>query len=185
MRMTVVVSPLGFKARTLRTQLPATFLRALYDREQQVKEMMQAIVAIFMRQRDGDETVKAKFSEDCVLLATFMEAFKHPSFQAEGEIRAVHVINVQAQGTLCKFADPGGTINGNVEVQGNPIEFQIRDNHLIAYTDIKFLPPGTDSPLAELILGPKNHSAPGNLSLFLGGLGFSDVNLRRSNAPYR
>jgi len=177
---------LGFRAQKLRAQLPIILLRVLYDPELQVKEMMAAILTVFEGQRSGDEKIlKAKFFEDCVMLATFMVAFKHPSFRNENEIRAVHVINVRVQGKLYRFSDPGGIINNNIKVQGCPVEFQIRDNNLVAYIDKRFLPPDVDSPLNELILGPKNCSAPGNLALFLGGLGFSEVTVRQSSTPYR
>jgi DUF2971 family protein len=174
---------LGFNARILQKQLPARFLRVIYDRERQVTEMMQAIVATYLRQRDGVE--RAEFFEDCIWLATFMIAFKHPAFQDEREIRAVRVMNVEPNGNLLKFSNPGGTINENVKVEGSSVSFQVRDNHLVAYADSTFLYPGTDSPLVELVLGPKNHSAPGNLSLFLGGLGYRNISLRQSDAPYR
>lgn len=174
----------GFRARLLQRELPETFLRVLYDRELQVKEMMTALVAMFLRQQEEDEAQRAKFFEDCVLLATFMTAFKHRAFQDEKEVRAVHVVNIRPQGNLARFVDPGGTRGDAKEVAGNPMLFQVRDNHLVAFTDAPFGDPGDGNPLVELVLGPRNHSVPGNLGLFLGGLGFTDISLRRSSAPY-
>lgn len=175
----------GFNACSLKSQLPATFLRVLYEPEQQIKEMMHAIGAIYLRQHEGTEEEKGKFFEDCVLLGTYMTAFKHPAFAEEREVRAVHAISVEKQGNLMKFVDEGGIVNGTLEVEGNPVTFQVRDNHLVAYMDASLTPARMSTPICELILGPKNHSAPGNLCLFLGGLGYTDITLKRSRAPYR
>lgn len=175
----------GFSATSFKQQLPATFLRVLYDKEQQVKEMMQAIWAIYIMQHGGSELQKSKFIEDCVLLGTYMTSFKHPAFAEEREIRAVHAVSIQEQGNLAKFVDEGGIVHGHIEIDGNPVSFQVRDNHLVAYTDATLTPANLTSPICELVLGPKNHSAPGNLHLFLGGLGYTDIILRKSSVPYR
>lgn len=97
---------LGFRAGPLQSELPATFLRVLYDRESQVKEMMVGIGSIFLGQQEDDGAKRAKFLEDCVLLATFMTAFKHPAFQDEKEVRAVHVVNTRPQGKLAWISTP-------------------------------------------------------------------------------
>ncbi len=175
----------GFDAKTLKSALPATFLRVLYDPEQQVKEMMHALGAIFLRLNSEEKLEREKFFEDCMLLSVFMTAFKHPAFAQEQEVRAVHAIDVEPSGKLLQFIDSGGIIHGTTEVTGCPVNFQIRDNHLTAYADQKFGAPGPESPMKQLVLGPKNFSAPGNLALFLGGLGYTDMRFGRSNAPYR
>ncbi len=175
----------GFKAQELQDLLPATFLRVLYQRDQQVKEMMHALATIFLRQQSEDEIERAQFFEDCMLLSVYMTAFKHPAFEEEKEIRAVHAINLQQQGKLIKFVDAGGTVRGGIPVPGDPVNFQIRDNHLTAYFDHQFSAPGPDTPIKEIILGPKNYSASGNIELFLGGLGYLKMDLQVSGAPYR
>lgn len=175
----------GFCADLLKRQLPATFLRVLYDREQQIKEMMQAILVIYMVQHKGNGFDKSKFIEDCVLLGTYMTSFKHPAFAEEREVRAVHAVSIQEQGKLVKFIDEGGIVDGHIEVAGNPVSFQVRDNHLVAYIDATLTPSNMPSPIHDLVMGPKNHSAPGNLQLFLGGLGYTDITLCRSSVPYR
>lgn len=175
----------GFNAGSLRKQLPATFLKVLYEPDQQIQEMMHAIVAIYLRKQEGAAEEEGQFFEDCVLLGTYMTAFKHPAFAEENEVRAVHAIGIEKQGNLMKFVDKGGIVNGSLEVAGNPVAFQVRENHLSAYTDISLTPASMSTPICELILGPKNHSVPGNLCLFLGGLGYKDISLKRSSAPYR
>jgi hypothetical protein len=157
----------------------------LYDREQQIKEMMVAITATHQRQEDTAGTARVEFLEDCVLLGTYMTSFKHSAFAEEKEVRAVHTINIRRNGNLAKFVDSGGIVLDNIDVGGNAVSFQVRDNHLVAFIDVTLTPGKTTSPIVELILGPKNHSFPGNLCLFLGGLGYTDISLRKSSAPYR
>lgn len=176
---------IGFRARQLQESLPVTFLRVLYDWEEQVSEMMVALVAMFDRQQREGEFVRNEFFQECLILSVYMAAFKHPAFAEEKEVRAVHVVNVEKQGKLLKFLDRGGVVRGSEEVQGSLVSFQIRENHLVAYCDIQFSAPGPGTAIREVIFGPKNHSSPGNLSLFLGGLGYVDMNFTKSEAPYR
>lgn len=176
---------IGFNADSLKNQLPATFLRVLYDKEEQVREMMGALVAIYLSFEGSKTDQRSRFFEDCVLLGTYMTAFKNPAFAEEAEIRAVHAVSVKHQGSLAKFVDKGGVVNGTEEVEATKVNFQVRDNHLVAYTDIPFCPLNMPSPIKELILGPKNHSALGNLQLFFGGLGYEELGLSKSEAPYR
>lgn len=176
---------IGFNADSLANQLPATFPRVLYDREEQVKEMMGAIGAIYLSFESSETSRKNRFFGDCVLLGTYMTAFKNTAFAEEAEIRAVHAVNVKHQGSLAKFVDNGGLVNSTERVDATKVNFQVRNNHLVAYTDIPFSPLNMPSPITELILGPKNHSAPGNLQLFFGGLGYEDIGLSKSEAPYR
>jgi hypothetical protein len=177
---------IGFNAMSIKRQLPVTLLRVLYDKEQQVREMMIAISTIYSRQLTGSALKKSDFFEDCVLLGIYMTAFKHPAFAEEQEIRAVHAVNIEKQGNLVKFVDIGGSIDdGKTEVEGNPVSFHVRDNHLTAYIDVMHTPANMLSPISELVFGPKNYSALGNLQLFLGGLGYNEIVLRKSCAPYR
>jgi hypothetical protein len=176
---------IGFHSRSLKQQLPATFLRVLYDKEQQVKEMMAAIVAIYLRQSAPEESSKRVFEEDCALLRLFMTSFKHPSFAEEQEVRAVHALKIRRHGKLMKFVDDGGKVNGDIEVLGGDVSFQVRDNHLVAYTDVALAPASMNSPVRQVVFGPKNHSAITNLYLFLGGLGYADIGCIKSMSPYR
>lgn len=175
----------GFHAESLANQLPVTFLRVLYDKEEQVKEMMVAICVIYSRLENSEIDHKKIFLEDCVLLGTYMTALKHPSFAEEAEIRAVHAVRAKPQGKLAKFVSNGGMVNSTERVEPTNINFQVRNNHLTAYTDINFSPNNFSTPLKELILGPKNHSNFGNLQLFFGGLGYNDIGLSKSEVPYR
>jgi len=172
---------IGFKVSALQN-LPITLLKVEYQREKQVEEMIRAIVATYVHHRDDDPTTKqAEFQLDCSLIATFMIAFKNPVFEHENEIRCVHAVNVDMQGDRMRFVDRGGTERGTKDIPGETIGFQVRDNHFVPHLEL----PIDASVVAEIIWGPKNQSASGNMALFLGGLGISNVKFRRSNVPYR
>jgi len=175
----------GFNGALLAQNLPVTLLKVLYEREQQVKEMMLAIISIYVEQHGQDGENRGRFIEDCILLATYMTAFKHPAFIEEQEVRAVHAVGTAKQGNLAKFVDGGGILGGDVEAAGIPVSFQVRDGHLNAYMDLSLTPLERPTPISRLVLGPKNHGLPGNLYLFLGGLGYESIDLRKSSAPYR
>jgi hypothetical protein len=175
---------IGLDSKKVKSQVHATFLKVLYEREAQVQEMMVALVAIFLARIEKPED-KSGFLENCILLGTLMTAFKHPAFEHEQEVRAIHVVTVDHSTGGGRFVDPGATTDDGIDIEGVPVSFQVRDNHLVAYLDAKLDPAGLGSPVKEVVLGPKNHSAAGNIFLFLGGAGISDVTLRRSIAPYR
>jgi hypothetical protein len=173
---------IGFRAAAL-AALPVTLLKVEYDREKQVTEMMQALVATYQR-RQEDRAPESEFMEDCCLLATYMVAFKHPAFAYENEIRCVHVVNVNMTDERLRFVDLGGSAGG-VDVGGETIGFQVRDNHLTAFLDVPLHEPHAQNFIGEVVLGPKNHSIWGNIQLFLGACGLPKAKLRQSDVPYR
>lgn len=175
---------IGFRVSKLQ-QLPVSVLSVEYDREAQIKEMMAALVAIYFRTIADTKEEQDKFFEDCVLTATFMVAFKHPAFRHEQELRCLHAVNVSLENECVYFSDPGGQNENGLQFDGLPVKFQVRENHLCAYMDIPFYAQDGAHPIAEIVLGPKNHSNVGNVLLYLGGLGYSGVTLKASNVPYR
>ena len=175
---------IGFRASMLQ-QLPVSVLSVEYNRECQIKEMMAALVALYFRKNAETKTEQDKFFEDCVLTATYSVAFKHSSFRHEQELRCVHAVNVKFQNECIRFSDPGGLDDNGLRYEGLPVNFQVRDNHLCAYLDMPFFAQDGTHPIAEIVLGPKNHSNAGNVFLYLGGLGYSKVDLKASSIPYR
>jgi len=175
---------MGFRAAPL-LRLPVTVLSVQYERELQVKEMMAALVAIFQRQNDEADIAKGNFFEDCVLLGTYMVGFKESAFQHEREVRCLHAVNVINDNGGMRFTDPGGQNDSGHSFEGVSIGFQVRDNHLCAFLDLPFWLSDSAHPLAEIVLGPKNNSYAGNILLYLGGLSYSEVALRKSSVPYR
>jgi hypothetical protein len=170
---------IGIRAEMLK-RLPVTLLRVEYRRDQQVDEMIRAIIATYLHRSEGAAS-DVDFALDCRLIATYMIAFKHHAFAYENEIRCVHAVNLRNDADRLCFVDPGGIASGK-DIDGEPISFQVRANHLTAYLD---LPLSADDFLAEVILGPKNESMPGNIQLFLGACDLPMTRLRRSEVPYR
>src|SRR5207249_617389 len=98
-----------------------------------------------------------------------MIAFKHSAFAYEKEVRCVHVVNEERTSTHARFVDLGG-VSGDAEVPGESVGFEIRENHLSAFLDLPLPKSSADGGgfLAEIVVGPKNGSLPGNVQLFLG-----------------
>jgi hypothetical protein len=163
------------------TSLPVTLLKVEYEREHQVREMMQAIMATYLRHEAAPASQEA-FMTDCSMIATYMLAFKHKAFACENEVRCVHVVNVEWLDNRLSFVDAGGVSCG-IDVPGEPVGFQVRENHLTAFLDLPLTAAG--NVVADLVLGPKNASSWGNVQLFLGACGMPTVTLRQSDVPYR
>ena len=176
---------IGFRASRLQ-RLPISLLKVEYQREKQINEMINAIVATYVHhQNEAPTTKQAEFVVDCSLIATFMIAFKNPAFEHEKEIRCVHVVNVDRKNNRISFIDNGGTSLGTKTVPGEKIAFLVRDNHFVASLDLPFNTSIGEHPVTEIIYGPKNQGVSGNMALFLGGLGISGIKFRRSDVPYR
>lgn len=175
---------IGFSAKQL-AQLPGTMFSVIYDVEDQVREMMATLSVLFndYQKLEAGGDVHA-FRLLCADLGTMLCGLKHPSFKAENEVRCVHAIELQktAKGGR-RFVDPGGTRNG-IEHKGEPVGFYVRDGHLTAYVDLP-MQTGDVSPVEAVIIGPKNHSAPGNLLLYLASVGLDAIKFGRSDIPYR
>jgi len=175
---------IGFRIPKLQ-QLPVSVLSVEYIRESQIREMMAALVALYLRKKSNIKEEQEKFFEDCVLTGTFMVAFKHSAFQHEKELRCLHSVNIKFENESIRFSDPGGLYGSGQRFAPRPVGFQIRDNHLCAYLDMPFCTDEGVSPVAEIVLGPRNHSLPGNVLLYLGGLGYSSVDIKTSEVPYQ
>jgi hypothetical protein len=175
---------IGFRASGLQ-QLQVAVLSVEYDRETQIKEMMAALIALYFRKHAEAEAERNLFFEDCMLTASYMVAFKHPAFLHEQELRCVRAVNIKNENNTFRFTDPGKPGEGGQRLDRLPVKFQVRDNHLCAYLDMPFSSPDGASPIAEVVMGPKNHSHAGNILLYLGGLGYSDVRIKKSILPYR
>jgi Protein of unknown function (DUF2971) len=175
---------IGFSASLIR-ELPVSVLAVEYDWENQVKEMMVALLATHEHRKDTSNVSPNAFGEDCVLIGVYSVGFKHSAFRHEREIRCVHVNKVDFTDGRLRFIDPGGENSSGHQFDAVPIRFEVRNNHLCAYQDLPFSWTEGAHPVAELVLGPKNYSYLGNIFLYLGGLGYGDVPIRQSAIPYR
>lgn len=176
---------IGFLASDLKT-LPLSLLEVTYDREEQVREMMAALLALHSRWPSLELPLVGESYTDAVLISTYLAALKHPSFSTEREVRCLRAISLERVGDKYKFSDQGGHAgDGNTLVPGEKVSFAIRDGALTAHVDIPFTTPSGRCPVVDVARGPKNPSPVGNVFLFLGGLGHSEVTVRSSDLPYR
>lgn len=173
---------IGFRAKAL-MQLPISLLQVTYDSEEQVREMMAALLALHSRKPElplGGEAF-----EDAALISIFMTALKHPSFQSEREVRCLRAISLEKVGSNFRFVDLGGHGRNGVPVLGERVRYATRSGSLTAFVDIPYTLPAEECPIVEVALGPKNGTDLGNVFLFLGSLGHGEINVRPSNLPYR
>ena len=176
---------IGFLASDLKT-LPLSLLEVSYDYEEQVREMMAALLALHSRSPNLEIPLKGESYTDAALISTYMAAMKHPSFSTEREVRCLRAIALERAGDNFKFRDQGGHAgDDSTHVPGEKVSFTTRDGALTAYVDLPFTTPSGHCPVVDVALGPKNPSHVGNVFLFLGGLGHSHVTVRPSGLPYR
>ena len=176
---------IGFHAKALGS-MPVSILAVEYDREKQVQEMMDALGACFMENEADERSFGNKFFESCVMIGSYMLAFKNPSFQEEKEIRCLHMVDVEANERLTKLTDRGGVLGGTDEVvAGENVRFRIRDNALIASLDISFRRVFKFSAVKRICLGPNNPNWFGNVFYFAGSLNYENMVVAKSKSTYR
>jgi hypothetical protein len=176
---------IGFLATALR-RLPISLLEVSHDPEEQVREMMTALVALHARSPTLEMPLRGEAFEDAALISAYMAALKHPSFSSEREVRCLHAISLEKIGQSFRFVDKGGQDDkGHEVIPGEKVSFAVRDGALSAYVDVPFTLPGDKCSVTEVALGPKNPTAVGNVFLFLASLGHPDIAVRPSRIPYR
>lgn len=176
---------IGFLASDLKT-LPISLLKVSYDYEEQVREMMVALLALHSRSPNIEVPLSGESYTDAVLISTYMAALKHPSFSTEREVRCLHAIALERAGDNYKFSDQGGHAGDDgTFVPGEKVSFTNREGALTAYVDLPFTTPSGRCAVVEVALGPKNPTHVGNVFFYLGGLGHSQVTVRPSDLTYR
>lgn len=172
---------IGFLASSLQ-RMPVSLLEVSYDREVQVKEMMVALAATHSRLSPSELPLQGESFEDVALIAACMTAFKHPSFATEREVRCFHAISLEKIQDNFRFVSQGSAGSADVE---NKVAFTTRDGALAAHIDLPYTASDGSCPIVEVATGPKNPTNMGNVFLFLGSQGHSNVAVRTSGLPYR
>ena len=164
--------------------MPVRTLKVEYNEEKQVLEMMAEMLAMYERYTANGKADDQAFFEDRVLAATFSVGFKNPAFAYENEVRSLHVVGI-SKDEPPRFVDHGGTNSKGQEFSPFEISYQVSENHLRAFVDIPFWNQDEPCPISEIVIGPKNQSSPSSILLYLGSLGYKDVQLTKSIIPYR
>lgn len=168
---------IGFSGEAL-IAMPVTMLEVVYDQDRQVEEVRNHLAAMFLLSRDKED--QSELSSNARLLASYLHAYKDPSFREEEEVRLLHELRVDIKETGWTLSDEGGTSNGK-EISGEPVCYRAAGSNIIAYVDLAFRP----GAIQELWQGPCNNNGPGNALFPLTQWGHREVNLRRSASFYR
>jgi hypothetical protein len=171
---------IGFAARALK-HMPISMLAVEYEREKQVQEMMDALGASFMENQADGNKFGQKFRQSCIMIGTYMTAFKNPKYREEKEVRCLHVVNPQRTKNAARLIDQGGMLGGDKSVHGEEVRFRVQDNSLIAFIDMPFRRGFENSAIKRILLGSKNYNWPGNVFYFTGSLGYEDVIVGKSS----
>ena len=173
---------IGFSGRAINA-MPVSLLEVVYDPDQQVEEMCNLLAAMYATWRDKGGEFREAVGQDAALLASFIHAYKHPSFKEEQEVRALHELRVDRADDGWELIDDGGTANGE-EVAGEPVRFRAVGPSIVAHIDIP-LQRVDNISICELWFGPSNDNGIGNAFYPLVRYGHRGVKLFRSASSYR
>ncbi len=173
---------IGFSGRAINA-MPISLLEVVYDPDQQVAEMRNFLAAMYTIWREKGGEFRDAVGQDAALLASFIHAYKHPSFQEEQEVRALHELRVNLSDDGWELIDEGGTANGD-EVAGELVSFRAAGPSIVAHVDIP-LQRVDNVAICELWFGPSNDNGIGNAFYPLTRYGHRGVKLFRSASSYR
>jgi len=172
---------IGFFAKEIE-RLPITLLEVCYDKKIQLTEMQAVLRALFEVEKEEKNKLSKEFKTQCALIGLNSLAYKNPAFSEEQEIRCYHVLDVVPSGDFAKLHDNGG-YSGKKKVKGSPVCFQVRNQLIVPFIDLKF-PRVKGGNIAEVWLGPRNNNSKGNFLYPLHQNGFTRAQLRTSKATY-
>lgn len=171
----------GFSGKALKN-LPASLYHVEYDRHSQITKSRDSLGALFMAYNDKAE--ENLFEAMVGSSIGSLLSFKNPKFAEEDEIRSVHLVSIENDGSGFQFVDKGGnSITG--EVDGEKIKYRIAQGKFVAYFDLPFERNFAGLVMKEVWIGPKNTQNDRNLNLYLNAMGYREVTIWQSEVPYR
>lgn len=175
---------IGFSPKLM--EMPAKKLRVLYDEEAQIRELSGNLKHTFEYEKSIGFKFDDQFQTHWFNIGLDLVAYKNPAFSAEKEIRLAHVSGLAPHGKSFKFIPLGARDQeGNRLSSPSPINFRISNGAVVPYVALDYTNQGSNSPIKEVVLGPRNENTETNIELFLSSVGVNDVVVRRSIVPYR
>lgn len=173
---------IGFSDAAL-AAMPVTLLEVLYDPDQQLREVRNHLAAMYAISKGGTNGASADIGTEVALFASWLHAYKDPTFAEEQEVRALHELRVEIGERGWLLSDEGGVAD-KADVAGEPVQFRTDASNITAFVDIPFRM-GKGNEIEELWFGPRNANGPGNALYPLSQYGHPAVRLQRSESFYR
>ena len=174
---------MGFSDAAL-AAMPVTLLEVLYDPDEQLREVRNHLAAMYaISTGKGVDATPGDIATEIALFASWLHAYKDPTFAEEHEVRALHELRVEIGEPGWLLSDEGGVADGT-DVAGQPVQFRTDGTSITAFVDIPFRT-GKGSEIEELWFGPRNQNGPGNALYPLSQYGHSAVRLQQSASYYR
>jgi hypothetical protein len=167
-------------------QMPGKKLRVLYDEGTQVSECAGNLRHVFAYEKSIGFKYDHDFRTHWVTFGMDLVSYKHHGFREEKEIRLVHVSGLIPHNQSFKIVGLGARdADGKLLIGPQEVRFRVSNGIVILYTALDYSNDGKETPIKEVVLGPRNESAESNVQIFLNTIGVPDVHVRRSTVPYR
>src|ERR1035437_5791258 len=175
---------IGFSTHEM--EMPAKPLRVLYDKAAQFKELTGNISHVFNYEKSIGFKYNEQFRSHWFAFGLDLCAYKNPAFAEEMEIRRVHISSL-ALGEVSKRIIPLGAIDQEGMRRSSPVDvnFRVSNGMLVPYVVLDYTGGGRNSPIREVVLGPKNANLESNIEILLNAAGLKNIAIRRSRVSYR
>lgn len=121
---------IGFSGQAI-DAMPVSLLEVTYDPDNQIEEVRNSLAAMYMIWRQKGGEFDSAVGREAALLASYIHAYKHPSFREEQEVRALHELRVDLSDDGWELVDEGGTADSK-DVEGEPVGFRAAGSSIIA-----------------------------------------------------
>jgi hypothetical protein len=65
------------------------------------------------------------------------------------------------------------------------VKSRVRNGVQVPYVALDMTNGGKNSPIKQIVLGPKNPDEEAKIAMFMTSMGWNNVKIRRSDAPYK
>ena len=167
-------------------EMPAKKLRVLYDEEAQIRELTGNLRHTYEYEKSIGFKFDDQFQTHWFNIGLDLCAYKNPAFREEKEIRLAHVSGLASEGKSQKLIPLGARDQGGKRLSP-PVEisFRISNGAVVPYVALDYTNGGANSPIKEIVLGPRNENSESNIEILLNSTGMTDVRVGRSRVPYR
>jgi hypothetical protein len=175
---------IGFDPKLMK--MPAKKLRVLYDEQDQVAELTGNLKHVFEYEKSIGFKYDDKFRSHWFNVGLDLMSYKHHGFREEKEIRLVHTSGLISHGSSLKIRPLGARDKDGQElIDPQDIQFRVSSGVVVPYVALDYSDNRKNSPIKEVVLGPRNESANSNIEVFLNTIAVDGVRIRRSTVPYR
>lgn len=175
---------IGFDA-TLLSEMPVNFYKMIYDYQSQIESLQKIAKEMELFFQDNLYIDEKGINNIARVLYFTLSNLKNSAFSEEHEVRILKSFQWGLKNENLVLEDtPAIDVKGQA-IELSEISYQIKNNRLVPYVDLKLNILEKSSIFKEVWIGPKNRSSVEETKIHLATMGIYNVDVFKSYASYR